>query len=230
MMGDKPELQREIEHKFDISKKANIDNLLRDLEKISKKENWKIESKSEEKRKVKYYDTPELLAYNRGQTIREVTKYNDDGCLKSRRYDFKKGSIKNREEANYYSDNELSIEDILKKMPIGFSEDEDSYSGLMHIATANTTHRKIMLSWNTAILEIKIDYFDVVGGTEFMELELELKEIKKCSKKASIKKLDSLRDSIKDKLGKKYGMTSYYTQKYNRVIGKMVMAYSRTLN
>ena len=235
-------MDQEIESKFDIPNKVSDKTVMDELERLSKLHGFILQEWKLEHRKFLYYDTPNFDLYKKGETIRRVSGFEDisKGLF---RYDLKKGPIEDRYESNYWSNNELSAEQILDILRAY------EYSKIILVASANTKHYKAMLHKNGTILEASLDLFDIEEfekplensqtphkialniaqkggyskpsieeGSSFRELEIEFKE-------GNCELLRNLSYDVKFEIGLK----SSNKQKYARVIESM-QKYKKVLN
>lgn len=205
-------MDREIESKFNIPNKVSDKTIMDELKRIAEiysfiMTEWKIEH-----RKFLYYDTPSFDLYKKGETIRRVSGFDPKDSRGLFRYDLKKGPIEDRYESNYWSNKELSAEQVINI----FRAYE--YSKIILVASANTEHYKAMLHKSGTILEASLDLFDVEEGSSFRELEIEFKE-------GNCELLRNLSYDVKFEIGLK----SSNKQKYARVIESM-QKYKKVLN
>jgi hypothetical protein len=156
-------------------------------------------------REFQYYDTHNLDIYRRGETLRRVGGFDftkDKGAF---RYDFKIGPVDDRYEANHWVNEILHPTMILQQFDL-----ERFYAEIFSSAFAKTKHHKMKLERSGTIIEATLDYFNVLDGIEFSELELEL-ELGDASE------LIILVEPLKSNLG----LEKVNKQKYSRVIESM---------
>jgi len=185
---------------------------------ISAANGWRLSRTNFETLQFQYYDTPELLVYSDGETIRRVSGFPSSSRPKgTHRYDFKLGPIDNRFERNHWSDQLYTPQEMLEKVASGCS-----YQNIIPSAFANTKHLKMYFERQGTTVESTHDLFDVQDGTPFKELELELKEGNRKDlevelKEGNRKDLEEIAEQVRTGLG----LITINTQKYSRVIEGM---------
>lgn len=216
-------LESEIENKYELFD-GSIDNVVQRVSDALvrlKSNGWEFANMPEEsERHVNYYDTfrrnknkryvPTFEVYRNGQTIREVSGYSDH----SYRYDYKKGRLKKRKEANLESNHRLGAKEILYNVPDELQEKwnckvRDKIK-LKCTASAEVKHIKWNLEKNGTKIELKLDFFDIYKGSHLRELELEIKHNGKSGKKY----LKAVSAYLQDNLGLK----RVYDQKYTTIM------------
>ncbi len=200
-------LEQEVETKFDVPIEMEESKLILAVANIFATNGWRLSrTNSEIPLQFQYYDTPELLVYSNGETIRRVSGFPNSSRPKgTHRYDFKLGPIDNRFERNHWSDQLYTPQEMLDKVASGCS-----YQNIIPSAFANTKHLKMYFERQGTMVESTHDLFDVQDGTPFKELELELK-------KGNRKDLEEISEQVRAELG----LRAINTQKYNRVIEGM---------
>lgn len=199
-------MEKEIEHKFDLP--ANIDEVasLQQLKGVIEENGWIIEEEKLVERNFQYYDSLSLRAYKKGETIRRVGGFDSERDKGLYRYDFKVGPTYDRYEENYWSNEELTPEEILTRFKL-----HKYYQSIVPTAFADTEHHKMRLKKNGVSVELTLDIFDVADGGYFRELELELEH-------GVMLELNHLADKVIEKLK----LNPLYKQKYDRVIESIV--------
>lgn len=197
-------MKQEIETKFDVPLGLSEQIILNKLRSIAVKQRFNVGDLEIEVRQFQYYDTPNLDLYKKGETIRRVSGF-DLAKNKGRfRYDFKIGNLNNRYEENYWTNLELSIQDILSRFNLKM------HKFLVISAIADTKHYKIILSKDKTIIEATLDLFNVRNGAYFKELEIELKE-------GNYNFLTEISNKLKSALD----LQAVSRQKYSRVIDSL---------
>jgi len=189
----------EIETKLHIPDNIYEKEFLRGLEELILNEKWVIVARKKDKRKLTYYDTPELEMHKQRATIR-VSEYDPSKNPGRFRYDFKTGSIEERKEAKYWTERLLEPPEIITMLGLNVKAlrpivNVTGYPILMDIEKQGT------------ILEVKFDTCKIGWGLSFRELELELKE-------GNASEIEILVDKIQSKFKLERG----YEQKYSRVV------------
>ncbi|MAF99567.1 MAG: hypothetical protein CMH61_03045 [Nanoarchaeota archaeon] len=195
-------MQQEIEIKLDIPQDVTTNTVLRKLERIVQDRGFTIVSPKVVERDFQYYDTPNLDIYRRGETLRRVGGFDPNKSRVAFRYDFKIGPIDDRYEANHWTSEQLDDTAILKQFDL-----ERFYARIFPSASANTQHHKMKLERRGTIIEATLDYFNIIGGAGFRELELELEH-------GDISGLTILSEPLQSELG----LERTHKQKYSRVI------------
>ena len=184
-------MEQEIEIKLDVPLDIKTNDILERLEQIVKQNGFTITEPKVVGRNFQYYDTSNLDIYRRGETLRRIGGFDpniDKGLF---RYDFKIGPIEDRYEANHWTSAELDENEILNQFDL-----MRFYAEIFPSAFATTQHHKMKLQRRGTLIEATLDYFNVVDGAGFRELELELEHGDKSD-------LIVLREPIQNQLGLK---------------------------
>ncbi len=195
-------MKREREVKFDVPLDLDINDFLERLRAIVSNMGYSVLSSQQVERTFQYYDTHHLEVYRNGETIRRVGGFDHTTSKGFFRYDFKKGSIDERYETNYWANERLSASEILERLRL-----RSFYQVIFPSAAAETQHHKMKIRREGTLIEVVLDYFMVLEGARFRELELELED-------GQMSDLTVLAEHIRD--GQK--VTPMTTQKYSRVI------------
>ncbi len=166
-------MYREKEVKYDVPLDRDEERLLKEIEPIIREFGFLVIPKRTVSRLYEYYDTPHLphfLVFEQGETIRSISHFNPPTEKGLYRYDYKKGPLTERYEENYWTNTELSAEEMQEKLKF-----PKSYLPLEVVVSATTLHRKMVLQRNETKIELALDYFTLSTGAQFKELELECK-------------------------------------------------------
>lgn len=205
-MSKKKTLEQEVETKFDVPFETDESKLILAVANIFAANRWRLSRTNFETLQFQYYDTPELLAYSHGETIRRISGFPNSSQPKGTyRYDFKLGPIDKRFERNHWSDQLYTPQEILEKVA-----NECPYQDIIPSAFANTKHLKIYFERKGTTIESTHDLFKVQEGIFFKELELELKT-------GNQEDLEEISEQVRGELG----LIVINTQKYNRVVEGM---------
>lgn len=195
-------MEREIEHKYDLPDNVDDVVILLLLKVIIEESDWTIDEEELVERNFQYYDSPSLGVYKKCETLRRIGGFDPDNYKGMFRYDFKVGPIHDRYEDQYWSNEELSPDEILTRFHL-----HKYYQSIIPIAYVVTKHYKMKLHRNGSNVELTLDVFDVVNGGCFRELELELEN-------GSALELDNLAGKVKENLK----LNPLHKQKYDRVV------------
>lgn len=195
-------MEQEIEIKLDVPLDIGTNDILERLEKIVQDNGFMVMSPKVVERNFQYYDTSNLDIYRRGETLRRVGGFDPNKNRGTFRYDFKIGPIDDRYEANHWTNERLDDATILKQFDL-----ERFYTEIFPSASAKTKHHKMKLERRGTIIEATLDYFSVLEGVGFRELELELEH-------GDVSGLTILSEPLQSE----FGLERIHKQKYNRVI------------
>ena len=164
---------------------------------------WNFHGCLNEKLFFNYFDNENKDAYRRGETIRQVGEFNGrEGIY---RYDFKIGPITDRLGGSYWSDEQYFSSEVAELLGL-----PQRYSSISMSASARTNHLKLYFEKNGTHVEVTHDIFDVVNGSGFKELEIELEA-------GDVEEFEGISRIVQSTLGLK----SLDKQKYSRVIESM---------
>jgi inorganic triphosphatase YgiF len=209
------ELEREIEIKFDIPWNYNEVEFMFNVANIIAATGWNLTGANvESSLQFQYYDTSQLDVYQAGDTIRRVSGFPESSNPEAiYRYDFKVGPIDDRYEVNLWSNELLSNEDISQGI-----REHCNYDQIMPSAFANTRHLKLFFSLTGTYIEVTHDIFSVTEGSNFKELEIELKS-------GDPRELCKIAGLVRDETG----LLSIDKQKYDRAI-EGISGYAKKLS
>lgn len=190
---------KELELKYSIDKKTNSMNLLNKLKVFLKQNGWTILSCKKDKRKIYYYDSPNLFLHSQGFTLRR-SFYDPKKYPKKWRYDYKTGKLENRKETKVWTNKLLNLESILRLFNIKTSK-------LKISARVQSKLNLIYAKKLDTLIEIKYELCFVDSNIYFIELEFEL-----------IKGNKKILYDLGKRIELILPLTRTYEQKYSRII------------